>query len=74
VIPRMTQQRRLGSLRQVLITRCWTAGSGPMGCLGDDDVVRDATIQEMSQAVFSASPLGVLRGYISRPIKAVGRM
>jgi hypothetical protein len=26
----------------------------------DDDVVRDLTIQELSQAVFSASPLGAL--------------
>jgi hypothetical protein len=29
-------------------------------------VVRDATIEDMSQAVFSASPLG---GYIIRPTK-----
>jgi hypothetical protein len=36
-----------------------------MRCL-DDDVVRDATIEQMSQAVFSASPLGALRDYISR--------
>jgi hypothetical protein len=34
--------------------------------LGDDNVVRDATIDEMSQAVFSASPL---RGYIIQLIK-----
>jgi hypothetical protein len=27
---------------------------------GDDDILRDATIQEVSQAVFSASQLGVL--------------
>jgi hypothetical protein len=40
-----------------------------MGCLGDDDVVRDATIEEMSQAVFSANPLGTLGGYIIRPTK-----
>jgi hypothetical protein len=33
----------------------------PMGCLGDNDVVRDA-IEEMSQAVFSASSL---KGYNS---------
>jgi hypothetical protein len=39
-----------------------------MSCLGDDDVVRDATIEEMLQEVFSASPLG---GYISRLNKAV---
>jgi hypothetical protein len=38
-----------------------------MGCLGDDDVVHDATIEEMSQAVFSASPLGALGGYIILP-------
>jgi hypothetical protein len=42
-----------------------------MSCLGDDDVVRDATIEEMSQAEFSASPLGALGSYISRPTKAV---
>jgi hypothetical protein len=40
-----------------------------MRCLGDDDVVRDATIEQMSQAVFSASPLGALGDYISRPTK-----
>jgi hypothetical protein len=34
--------------------------------LGDDDVILDATIEEMSQAVFSASPLGA---YIIRPTK-----
>jgi hypothetical protein len=37
-----------------------------MGCLGGDDVVRDATIEKMSQAVFSAGPLG---GYIIRLTK-----
>jgi hypothetical protein len=37
---------------------------------GDDDILRDATIQDVSQAVFSASPLRVLRGYISRPFNA----
>jgi hypothetical protein len=42
-----------------------------MSCLGDDDVVRDATIEEMSQAVFSTSQLGALGGYISRPTKSV---
>jgi hypothetical protein len=42
-----------------------------MSCLGDDDVLYDATIEEMSQVVFSASPLGALGGYISRPTKAV---
>jgi hypothetical protein len=36
------------------------AAGGP-----SDDVVRDATIEEMSQVVFSASPLGALGGYIS---------
>jgi hypothetical protein len=40
-----------------------------MGCLGDDDVIRDVTIAEMSQAVFSASPLGALGGCIIRPTK-----
>jgi hypothetical protein len=40
-----------------------------MRCLDDDDVVSDATIEQMSQAVFSASPLGALGGYISRPTK-----
>jgi hypothetical protein len=34
---------------------------------GDDDVLRDAAIQEMSQAVFSGNPLG---GYISGPFNA----
>jgi hypothetical protein len=42
-----------------------------MGCLGDDNMVRDVTIEEMSQAVFSASPLGVLGGYINRLAEAV---
>jgi hypothetical protein len=37
-----------------------------MDYLGGDDVVRDAAIEEMLQAVFSASPLG---GYIIRPTK-----
>jgi hypothetical protein len=36
-----------------------------MRCL-DDDGVRDATIEQMSQAVFSAGPLGALGDYISR--------
>jgi hypothetical protein len=40
-----------------------------MDCLGGDDVVRDATIEEKLQAVFSASPLGALGGYIIRPTK-----
>jgi hypothetical protein len=40
-----------------------------MGFLGDDDVARYATIEEMSQAVFSASPLGALGGYIILPTK-----
>jgi hypothetical protein len=39
-----------------------------MRCL-DDDVVRDATIEQMSQAVFSAGPLGELGDYISEPTK-----
>jgi hypothetical protein len=42
--------------------------------LGDDDVVRDATIEEMSQVVSSANPLGALGSYISRPTKAVQSM
>jgi hypothetical protein len=53
----------------MFVARCWAARSGPMGCLRGDDVVRDATIEEMSQAVFSASPLGALGGYIIRPDK-----
>jgi hypothetical protein len=73
VIPHMTQQRRLGFLWKMLITHCWAAGSGPMGCLGYD-VVRDGTIWEVSQAVFSASLLGALGGYISQLTKAVGRV
>jgi hypothetical protein len=56
-------------VERMSVARCWTAGSGAVGCLGDDDVVRDATIEEMSQAVFSASPLGALGGYIFRPTK-----
>jgi hypothetical protein len=52
----------------VFITRCWVTGSGPMRCL-DDDVVRDATIEQMSQAVFSAGPPGALGDYISEPTK-----
>jgi hypothetical protein len=40
-----------------------------MRCLGDDDVVRDATIEQVSQAVFTASPLGALGDYISEPTK-----
>jgi hypothetical protein len=37
---------------------------------GDDDVLRDATVREVSQAVFSASQLGALIGYISRSFNA----
>jgi hypothetical protein len=40
-----------------------------MGCLDGDDVVRDETIEEVSQAVFSASPLRALVGYIIRLTK-----
>jgi hypothetical protein len=40
-----------------------------MRCLGYDDVVRDATIEQTSQAVFSAGPLGALGDYISEPTK-----
>jgi hypothetical protein len=39
--------------------------------LGDDDVVRNAKIEQMSQAVFSTSPLGALGGYIIRPTKLI---
>jgi hypothetical protein len=38
-----------------------------MGCLDGDDVVCDATKEEMSQAVFSAGPLGALARYIILP-------
>jgi hypothetical protein len=34
--------------------------------LPGDDILRDATIQQVLQAVFSASPLEALGGYISR--------
>jgi hypothetical protein len=40
-----------------------------MRCLGYDDVVRDTTIEQTSQAVFSAGPLGALGDYISEPTK-----
>jgi hypothetical protein len=42
-----------------------------MDCLDGDDMVRDATIQQMSQAVFSVSPLG---GYTIRPTKSVSEV
>jgi hypothetical protein len=42
-----------------------------MGRLDGDDVVRDATIKQMSRAVFSASPLRALGGYIIHPTKSV---
>jgi hypothetical protein len=35
---------------------------------GDDDVLRGATICEVSQAVFSVGQLGGLGGYIRRPL------
>jgi hypothetical protein len=54
-------------MQQTFVARSWVAGSGPMGCLDGDNVVRDATIEEMSQVVFSASPLGGY--YIIRPTK-----
>jgi hypothetical protein len=38
---------------------------------GDEDVLRDATIREVSQVVFSASQLGALIGYIRLPFSAV---
>jgi hypothetical protein len=37
---------------------------------GDDDVIRRARIREVSQAVFPASQLGPLVGYIRRPFSA----
>jgi hypothetical protein len=37
---------------------------------GDDDVLRGARIREVSQAVFPASQLGALVGYIRRPFSA----
>jgi hypothetical protein len=45
-----------------------------MRCLDEYDVVRDATIEQMSQAVFSAGPLGALGDYISEPIKSVSQL
>jgi hypothetical protein len=39
------------------------------GLPSDDDMVRDTTIEEMSQAVFSASPLRAVRGYIILPTR-----
>jgi hypothetical protein len=48
---------------------CWAAVGGPVSCLGDDDVVCGATMEQMSQAVFSASPLAAFGGCISRPSK-----
>jgi hypothetical protein len=53
----------------LLGSRQQAAGSGPMPCLDGDDVVCDATIEEKSQAMFSASPLGMLGGYIIRPTR-----
>jgi hypothetical protein len=44
--------------------RPFTAASVDSLLPGDEDVLRDATIHEVSQAVFSASQLGVLIGYI----------
>jgi hypothetical protein len=37
---------------------------------GDEDVLRDETIHEVSQVVFSGNLLGALGGYISRPFNA----
>jgi hypothetical protein len=50
----------------MFISRCWAAAGLP-----SDDVVRDAPTEEMSQAVFSASPLGALGGYIIRPTNVI---
>jgi hypothetical protein len=33
-------------VRRVFITRCWAAAGGPLECLGGDDLVRKATIEE----------------------------
>jgi hypothetical protein len=51
------------------MTLCNSTASVYSSLQGDDDVVRDATIEQVPQAVFSASPLGALGGYISRPNK-----
>jgi hypothetical protein len=37
---------------------------------GDEDILQDATIREVSKAVFSASLLGALGGYVSQPFNA----
>jgi hypothetical protein len=48
---------------------CLATVSGPMSCVGDDDVERNAIVGEMSQSVFTACPLVAIRGYIIQPIK-----
>jgi hypothetical protein len=50
--------------------RPFTTASVDSPLPGDDDVLQGATIREVSQAVFSASQLGALVGYISRPFNA----
>jgi hypothetical protein len=44
--------------------RPFTAASVDSPLPGDDEVLRDARIRDLSQAVFSASQLGALVGYI----------
>jgi hypothetical protein len=48
--------------RAVYYGECWQR------LPGDDDVIRRARIREVSQAVFTASQLGALIGYIRRPV------
>jgi hypothetical protein len=57
-----------GDVRQRWETVFYSIVDSPLP--GDDDVLRSATICEVSQAVFTASQLGVLIGYISRPFDA----
>jgi hypothetical protein len=52
------------AVQLMFVARCWAAGSGPMGCLGGDDMVRDTIIEEMSRTVFSESLFRALGGYI----------
>jgi hypothetical protein len=50
--------------------RPFTTASVDSPLPGDDDVLRGATIREVSQAAFTASQLGALIGYICRPFNA----
>jgi hypothetical protein len=52
--------------------RPFSAASVDRRLPGNDDILRDATIREVSQVVFSASPLKALVGYISQPFNAEG--